>query len=372
MYQQGANGAGANGAGANGAGTNGAGANGAGTNGAGGKWGFHSTYRCLKNGTNTTSSVDTSSIDNWMCQPKVASPMEIMPSQSLEKIPVQNMVPLVASPMESLASQSLVASPMESLGSQSFFPSLIESLASQSFATSPMESLGSQSFSTSAFCQPLVKRPMQLMVPLVSNPTEQLAACPHVSSPMKVCAARPPLVTNAAVSYPMFLRNATQSAEKISFAMDMMHQEKSAAYSNLPTRQQYRTQRGITTRRRRRSARALDQIIIDEILVAESKAKQPEVSRPNSWTSNDLAVRLRAAEIHRRSLPQGQFSRDGSQDPAKSALEPELETKERNRIASKVCRAKKKEYIRCLEERVLMLEKQNAVLMSKLNCYVEM
>ena len=41
-------------------------------------------------------------------------------------------------------------------------------------------------------------------------------------------------------------------------------------------------------------------------------------------------------------------------------------TKEKNRIAARMCRRKKKEYIKCLEQRVLALEEQNRALMSKL------
>ena len=41
-------------------------------------------------------------------------------------------------------------------------------------------------------------------------------------------------------------------------------------------------------------------------------------------------------------------------------------TKEKNRIAARMCRRKKKEYIKCLEQRVLALEEQNRALMSNL------
>ena len=43
-----------------------------------------------------------------------------------------------------------------------------------------------------------------------------------------------------------------------------------------------------------------------------------------------------------------------------------FKTKEKNRIAARMCRRKKKEYIKCLEQRVLALEEQNRALMSNL------
>ncbi|XP_063928037.1 cyclic AMP-dependent transcription factor ATF-1-like [Zophobas morio] len=38
----------------------------------------------------------------------------------------------------------------------------------------------------------------------------------------------------------------------------------------------------------------------------------------------------------------------------------------KNRMAAKVCREKKKEYVKCLEERVKLLEDQNALLLQEL------
>lgn len=46
-----------------------------------------------------------------------------------------------------------------------------------------------------------------------------------------------------------------------------------------------------------------------------------------------------------------------------------LRIKEKNRIAAKICRRRKKEYIRCLEQRVASLEKQNEALLLKLKFF---
>ena len=61
------------------------------------------------------------------------------------------------------------------------------------------------------------------------------------------------------------------------------------------------------------------------------------------------------------------------QDDVKEEDESEearaLRIKEKNRIAAKICRRRKKEYIRCLEQRVASLEKQNEALLLKLKFF---
>ncbi|XP_042366412.1 cAMP-responsive element modulator-like [Plectropomus leopardus] len=82
-------------------------------------------------------------------------------------------------------------------------------------------------------------------------------------------------------------------------------------------------------------------------------------------TSGDLT----ACQLHNSSssLPQGEAEASGrsSQKHSESIAKRELRLM-KNREAARECRRKKKEYVKCLENRVAVLENQNKTLIEEL------
>lgn len=113
----------------------------------------------------------------------------------------------------------------------------------------------------------------------------------------------------------------------------------------------------------------------DMFLVGEeelSTAEQPK-SQDLPMQQNAQTTYTSENEATGADLGQEEISTTIKQEEANIEEETEearaLRIKEKNRIAAKICRRRKKEYIRCLEQRVASLEKQNEALILKLKFF---
>ena len=106
----------------------------------------------------------------------------------------------------------------------------------------------------------------------------------------------------------------------------------------------------------------------EELSTAEQPKSQDLPMQQNAQTTNNSENETPGAEL-------GQEETSTSIKHEETNIEEETEEaralriKEKNRIAAKICRRRKKEYIRCLEQRVASLEKQNEALILKLKFF---
>ena len=113
----------------------------------------------------------------------------------------------------------------------------------------------------------------------------------------------------------------------------------------------------------------------DMFLVGEEELSTAEQPRSQDLPTQQNAQTTYSSENETQGAELGQEETSTAIKQEETNIEEETEEaralriKEKNRIAAKICRRRKKEYIRCLEQRVASLEKQNEALILKLKFF---
>ena len=117
----------------------------------------------------------------------------------------------------------------------------------------------------------------------------------------------------------------------------------------------------------------VDMFLVTEETLIPDERKSSDFNKDefprSSCAKADFVDTEEKSEIEKRECEELSLKKAATNVEEESEEARALRIKEKNRIAAKICRRRKKEYIRCLEQRVASLEKQNEALLLKLKFF---